>query len=178
VIDALLVRRFECFGDLLGGLQGLVQPDRTLADASRWNRASRSASAATSAGMTLMAALRFRLVSVARHTVSPMPPAPEQRNDFIPSVSHLLPGSKSDFASGARIQRLDHRWEVKICKGSGLTISQSQGDRRRELRRDQLRQRAARRESWMRHCFMTRDLRLRIIADVAYALRLTQQREL
>ena len=43
--------------------------------ASRWNRASRSASVATETGSTLMATWRFRSASVARYT-SPMPPDP------------------------------------------------------------------------------------------------------
>ena len=59
-----------------------------------------SASAATDAGSTLIATLRFRLVSVARYT-SPMPPAP------ICSVSkktpRRLPGVRAnvgDYMSG------------------------------------------------------------------------------
>ena len=57
--------------------------------ASRWNRASRSASRATDPSSTLMATWRFRLVSVARYT-SPMPPTP--RGDRISYGPRRVPG--------------------------------------------------------------------------------------
>ena len=50
--------------------------------ASRWNRASRSASSATASGSTLIATSRLSLPSRARYT-SPIPPAPRGDEDLV-----------------------------------------------------------------------------------------------